>query len=130
MYTNANPQGQGLQVPTDRTTAGGEDRGDARKWYRIEAVFWIIGMIVFIASCIIIHFHPQPYPIDLAATRTIQGLHLLPWLLTALQLPSVLNNPIPSTVAIIAWFVGMIVGGLVRKWRKLRAVRWLITDGV
>jgi membrane-associated phospholipid phosphatase len=84
-------------------------------------------MIVFVASCIIIHFHPQPYPVDLAATRTVQGLHLLPWLITALQLPSVLNNPIPSTVAIIAWFVGMMVVGLVRKLRKLPAATWFIS---
>ena len=127
MYSTTNPKGQGMQVPTDRTTAGGEDRENARKRHRIEAIFWTIGMIIFIASCIIIHFHPQPYPIDLAATRTIQGLHLVPWLLTALQLPSVLNNPIPSTVAIIAWFVGMIAVGLVRKLRKLPALLWFIS---
>ncbi|TMD68150.1 MAG: phosphatase PAP2 family protein [Chloroflexi bacterium] len=127
MYSTTNPKGQGMQVPTDRTTAGGEDRENARKRHRIEAIFWTIGMIIFIASCIIIHFHPQPYPIDLAATRTIQGLHLVPWLLTALQLPSVLNNPIPSTVAIIAWFVGMIAVGLVRKLRKLPSLLWFIS---
>src|SRR5438132_13786989 len=126
MYAKTNPKGQGLQVPTDRTTAGGEDRGYARKWYRIEAVFWIIGMIVFIVSCIIIHFHPQPYPIDIAATQAVQGLHLWPWLITALQFPSELNNPIPSTVAIIAWFVGLLVVGLVRLIRELHAVLWLL----
>ena len=127
MYAKTNPKGQGLQVPTDRTTAGGEDRGDARKWYRIEAVFWIIGMIVFIVSCIIIHFHPQPYPIDIAATQTVQGLHLFPWLDAVLKLPSVLNDPVPSTIAIIAWSVGMIVVGLVRWLRKLPAALWFIS---
>ena len=127
MYAKTNPKGQGLQVPTDRTTAGGEDRGDARKRYRIEAVFWTIGMIVFIASCFIIHFHPQPYPIDIAATQTVQGLHLWPWLITALQFPSELNNPIPSTVAIIAWFVGLLAVGLVRWISKLPAVLWFLS---
>ena len=33
-----------------------------------------------IVSCFVIHFHPQPYSIDLATTYAVQSLHLWPWL--------------------------------------------------
>jgi hypothetical protein len=55
---------KGMQTPTATTSAGGENRGDARKRYRVEAIFWIMGLIVLVASCIIFYAHPQPFPID------------------------------------------------------------------
>lgn len=126
MSSTTNPKGQGLQIPTDQTTAGGENRRDAQKRYRIQAVFWCIGLLIFIASCIVIHFHPRPYPFDVATTQTVQGLHLWPWLNSLIQLPSVLNNPIPSTVALTVWCVGLVVVGFVRFLRKLPAALWFM----
>src|SRR5438132_827037 len=43
MRRTTNPQGQGIQTPTATTTAGGENRRDAQKRHRIEAIFWIVG---------------------------------------------------------------------------------------
>jgi hypothetical protein len=76
MHSTTNPKGQELQTPTDVATAGGENKVYAQRRYRIEAILWSIGMVIFIASCVIIHFHPQPYPFDIATTQAVQGLHL------------------------------------------------------
>src|SRR5439155_10178491 len=76
MFKTTNPQAKGMQTPTAATTAGGENRQDAQKRYRIQGILWFIGLIIFIASCLVIHSHPALYPIDLSATETAQGLHL------------------------------------------------------
>jgi membrane-associated phospholipid phosphatase len=124
MYSTTHSKGQELQTPTDVATAGGENKVDAQKRYRIEAILWSIGMVIFIASCVIIHFHPQPYPFDIATTQTVQGLHLWPWLNTLLQLPSIYNNPVPSAIELTVLFLWFMVVGLVRYLRKLPAFSW------
>src|SRR5260221_3908415 len=60
MQRTTNPQRQGMQTPTATITAGGENRPDARKHHPVELTPRVIGMIVFIASFIGIHAHPQP----------------------------------------------------------------------
>lgn len=115
---------RGMQTPTTTTTAGGESRQDARKRHYVEITLWIIGLIVFIASCVAIRFHPNPYPFDLATTETVQSIHYWPWVVAVIEFPSTLNNPIPSAVALTAWFVGMLIVGFVRFLRKLPAVQW------
>ena len=122
MQRTTNPQG--IQTPTAKTTAGGEDRQDAQKRHRIELPLWIIGMIVFIASCVIIHFHPKPYSFDLAVTEGAQSIHYWPGMVAILDFPSTLNNPIPSAVILALWFVVLIVIGLVRGLRKRPALTW------
>src|SRR5216684_9080232 len=126
MKSITNPKGQGIQTPTATTTAGGESRRDAQKRHRVEAVFWIICMIIFIASCFAVHSHPQPYPFDLSITHTVQSMEIPSWLLAVINFPSVLNNPIPSAVALIAWCVGLLLVGLVRRIRKLPATNWIM----
>src|SRR5216684_3259223 len=126
MKSITNPKGQGIQTPTATTTAGGENRRDAQKRHRVEAVFWIIGMIIFIASCFVMHFHPQPYPFDLATTQTVQHLGAPSWLLAMINFPSVLNDPIPSAVALSMWVVGMLLISLVRRVRRLPALTWVM----
>jgi len=126
MKSITNPKGQGIQTPTATTTAGGENRRDAQKRHRVEAVFWIIGMIIFIASCFAVHSHPQPYPFDLSTTHTVQNLGTPSWLLAMINFPSFLNDPIPSAVALIAWCVGLLLVGLVRRIRKLPATNWIM----
>lgn len=127
MYSTTNPKGQGLKTPTDIVIADGENKGDAQKRYRIEAVIWSIGLLLFIISCFVIHFHPQPYPIDLTTTYAVQSLHLWPWLSTLLILPSIYNNPIPAAISIATLFVAMLAVGLIRLVRKLPAANWLIS---
>lgn len=129
MQRTTNPQGQGMQTPTATTTAGGENRQDAQKRHRIEATLWIIGMLVFIASCLVIHAHPKPYSFDLSTTHTVQSWYLAPWLLTLIVIPSLVNDPIASAVALSIWVFGLILIGLVRHLRKLPAFTW-ITAGI
>src|SRR5438045_123197 len=102
----------GMQTPTATTTAGGGDRQDARRSHRVEMVLWALGLVVFIASCFTIHAHPQPYPFDLSTTQTVQGFHFWSWVNSVLNFPSVLNDPIPSAVALSIWFVGMLLAAL------------------
>src|SRR2546423_5869979 len=75
MFKATNPQAKGMQTPTAATTAGGENRQDAQKRYRIQGILWFIGLMIFISSCLIIYFYPGPYPIDLLATVNVQVVH-------------------------------------------------------
>lgn len=126
MSSTTNPQG--IQTPTATTTAGGENRRDARRRNRIEVVLWGIGLVLFIISCFAIHAHPKPYSFDLAATHTVQGIHpFATWVNPALEFPSTLNNPIPSAVALGIWLGGMLLGALIFRLRGigLAALSWL-----
>jgi membrane-associated phospholipid phosphatase len=126
MQNTTNPGGQGIQMPTPTTTAGGENRQDAQRRHRVEAVLWIIGLLVLTASCFVIHAHPQPYSFDLAATHAVQGWHLPAWLLTLIVLPSIVNDPIFSETALGAWVAVLLLISLVRRLRKLPALSWLM----
>lgn len=118
---------RGIQRPTESTTAGGEDRQDARKRHRIEAVCWVLGVIVLIIACVIIHFHPQPYPVDLSTTEAVQHANTPTPILDVVNFPSLLNNPLPSTVAVLIWFVGLLLIGLIAKLRHSAAVLWIMS---
>src|SRR5438105_1559520 len=118
---------KGMQPPTATTTAGGENRQDARRRHRVEIILWALGLVVFSASCFVIHTHPQPYPFDLSTTQTVQGLHLWSWVNPMLNFPSLLNDPIPSAVALSLWFVGMLLVALTfrLKHKDWTALSWL-----
>jgi membrane-associated phospholipid phosphatase len=119
------PQSQGTQLPTRDKTAGGEDRQKTQRRYHIEAVFWAIGLIIFVTACVLIHGHPQPYPFEVRTTETVQGLHLMPWLLAALIFPSIFNNIGPSLIAMIIWFVGMLLMALIFHLRGRSPLNWI-----
>ncbi len=117
----------GIQTPTATTTAGGENRQDARHRYTIEFVLWCIGIILFILSCFVIHAHPKPYAIDLSTTQTVQGIHpFATWVNPVLEFPSTLNNPIPSAIALYTWFGFMALGALILRLRgiMMAAASW------
>lgn len=118
---------KGMQTPTATTTAGGENRQDAHRRHRVEIMLWVLGLVVFIVSCFVIHAHPKPYPFELATTETVQGLHLWPWVNAVLEFPSTLNNPIPSEVALSLWLVVMLLVALMfrLKHQALAALNWL-----
>lgn len=118
---------KGIQTPNATTTAGGENRQASQRRYRIGVMLWLLGLVVFIVSCFVVHTHPQPYSFDLTATETVQGFHPWSWLNALLEFPSTLNDPIPSEVALSTWFGGMLVAALIL-WLKhhgLAALRWL-----
>ncbi|MEO8972935.1 MAG: phosphatase PAP2 family protein [Ktedonobacteraceae bacterium] len=118
---------EGIQRPTDSTTASGEDRQAARKRHRFEAVFWILGLIVFIIACVTIHLHPQPYPVDLSTTEAVQQANTPAPILDVVNFPSLLNNPIPSAVALLLWTIGLLLIGLIARLRRSAAVLWIMS---
>ncbi|MBV9228241.1 MAG: phosphatase PAP2 family protein [Chloroflexi bacterium] len=127
MHGITNPKG--IQTPTASITAGGEKRQDVQRRHRVEVVLWIIGLIIFIISCFVIHAHPKPYAFDLAATEAAQGAHLWPWVDPVLKFPSILNNPLPSIIALGCWFVGMMVMALIFRLRGKSPLGWVLPAG-
>lgn len=66
---------------------------------------WIIGIIVLLVASVVVHFHPGPWPIDLQTTIFVQHTQIWPWVFWFLNFVSVLNNPLPSTIALVVWLV-------------------------
>ena len=123
MSSTTNPKG--IQISAEATTPGGENLQDARKRHRIEVVLWVLGLIVFILACVTIHFHPQPYPIDLSTTEAVQNAHTPAPILDVVNFPSLLNDPIPSYIASAVWFLGLLIMGLIAKLRHSSAALWI-----
>jgi membrane-associated phospholipid phosphatase len=124
MARTTHPQG----TPTVTAIAGSEKRPDVQRRRRIGIILWFIGLIIFAVSCVIIHAHPQPYPIDLETTHTIQGLPTPSWLVALIELPSnKINNPVPAAIILAAWFVGLLLVGLISYLRKLPTAGWFQT---
>jgi len=85
---------------------------------------WVIGAIILGVAAVIVHNHTNPWPVELAFTKDIQGPHPVPCpipiqphslLEAALFDVSILNDPIPSVIG------GAIVVGallLLRWWRQ------------
>lgn len=112
------------QAPTAEVTAGGENKEDARNRHRIEAILWIMGLIVLVASCFIFHAHPQPFPFDLAVTQALTPLQDVHWANTILQVPSFMNDTYTAIILLSVLFIGMLVTGEVRRRRGMPAVLW------
>lgn len=122
MYSTTNPKG--MQELGATTTAGGENKEDARNRHRIEAILWIMGLIVLVASCFIFHAHPQPFPFDLAVTQALTPLQDMHWANTILQVPSFMNDTYTAIILLSVLFIGMLVTGEVRRRRGMPAVLW------
>ena len=122
MYITTNQKG--IQAPTDEITVGGENRRDTRNRHRVEAIFWIIGLIIMVASCFIFRAHPQPFPIDLAVTQALTPLQDVHWANTILQIPSFMNDTYTSIIMLSVLFIGMLLTGEVRRRRGKSAVLW------
>ncbi|GCE12351.1 phosphatase PAP2 family protein [Tengunoibacter tsumagoiensis] len=114
-----------IQKPTSSTTAGGEDRQDAQRRHRIEVPIWWTVLCVFLISCVVIRFHPDPYPVDLEATHFAQGFRPWPWFWSVVNFPSTLNDPIPSAINLVGWSLFMVLMGLIFWLRKHSPLVWL-----
>jgi membrane-associated phospholipid phosphatase len=123
MYSTTDQKG--MQKPTAPTTAGGENRKDAHNRHRVEVFLWVIGFIVLVISCFIMHVHPQPYPVDIATTQTLTQVQNVHWASSLLQFPSLLNNPIPAAIALTVWFLGLLLMGAISKLRGKSPIWWL-----
>jgi membrane-associated phospholipid phosphatase len=85
---------------------------------------WVIGLIILGVAAFIVHNHTNPWPVELAFTKYIQGPHPVPcpipiqphsWFEATLFDVSMLNNPIPSVVS-AAIVLGALL--LLRWWRQ------------
>jgi len=122
MYSTTNQKG--IKAPTAEITVGGENRRNARNQHRVEAIFWIIGLIILLASCFIFRAHPQPFPIDIAVTQALTPLQDVHWANTILQIPSFMNDTYTSVIMLSILFIGMLVIGEVRRRRRTSSVLW------
>ena len=122
MYDSTNPEG--IQTPTAATTLSGEKREVTIKRFRVVAILWGIGLLIFVVSCFIIHAHPQPYPFDLAVTQALTPLQDVRWANTILQIPTFMNDTYTSIALAAVLFVGMVLTGEVRRRRGKSAILW------
>ena len=90
----------------------------------IPVVLFVIGFILLTVSSFFVHAHPQPYPIDLQTTDTIQSMLLAPIVVNAIDFVSAANDPAPSIIALGVWLVGLVVIGLLARLRGKSPVKW------
>ena len=90
----------------------------------LEAVYFVIGLIVLITSAVILHGQPRPYPFELNFTLAIQSFPSIPLLTGLIDFVSSLNDPIPSIIALAAWLVGLVTMGFIAHLRGRSAVKW------
>lgn len=113
------------QEEITNTTAGGEDKRDARKRHILEGILWVSGLLILIIAAYLTHQHPGPWPGELEFSRTVQSIHYWPWLLSSLMFFSSLNDIPPSIAAVVIFVVGM---ALLRWFRQ--AIFLAVTVGV
>jgi hypothetical protein len=111
------PGKQTLDDTTLDADAKQQDVRVAQTRRRTRRTFWVVGLVTLLAASVIVHFHPAPWPYEVQTTTTMQQLHLWPWLSTPIIWASIVDNPIPSVVGFIAWFVVLSLIG-VFVWRK------------
>jgi membrane-associated phospholipid phosphatase len=118
----------GTTAPRSNVT---EQSGNASSWpwrmgkrYSVAIAVWFVALLLFVLTCAIIHNHPRPYSLDLDSMEAIQAAHLWPLAHLLLIIPSVVDNPVPSYVALGLWLFGLLAIGLIRALRRLPALLW------
>ncbi len=94
---------------------------------RAARTLWVVGLITLLAVSVIVRFHPAPWPFEVQTTTTMQQLQLWPWLSTPIVWASIVDDPIPSTVGFIAWFVVLSLIGVVVWRRGGSPIPWFVT---
>jgi membrane-associated phospholipid phosphatase len=117
----------------DGTIANGDSkRQDARatrtRWI-VAITFWIIGFMALIVASVIVHSHPSPWPFEVQTTITMQQLQLqLPfWVSSPIVWASIVDNPIPSAIGFVLWFVILSLIGVVVWRRGGSPIPWFVT---
>lgn len=108
---------------TGALTINGENN---RRTPVIGYILWFLGLIFLVASCFVIESHKTPYPADLAAAHFIQGLHLATAITLLLLFPSLINDPIPSIIALTLWVCGLLIIGFIQHRRGKSAKPWVM----
>src|SRR5213083_1742845 len=93
----------------------------------VAIALWIIGFIALVVASVIVHSHPAPWPFEVQTTTWMQQLQLWPWLSAAIVWASIVDDPIPSTVGFIAWFVVLSLIGVVVWRRGGSPIPWFVT---
>jgi membrane-associated phospholipid phosphatase len=106
---------KGIQTPTAQTTAGGENRQAAHKRPITEAIVWGLGFVILIIASVSVHAHPGPWPVELAFTRTVQGLPYWPWIPPILDFIGTFDNPTPTGIVLGIVFTGILLMGWYRQ---------------
>jgi membrane-associated phospholipid phosphatase len=112
------------------TVAPGSMQQDARATQIrriVEIMLWIIGVIALIVASVIVRSHPAPWPFEVQTTISLQQLQLWPWLVTPIVWASIVDNPLPSAANFIAWFVVLILIGVVVWRRGGSPIPWFVT---
>ena len=99
----------------DTTTSSGENRRDTHKRHIIEAILWVIGLIILVVASVLIHAHPGPWPVELAFSRTVQHLPYWSWVPPLLNFIGTFNNPTPTGIVLGIVFTAMLLLGWYRQ---------------
>jgi len=119
--STTNPQGTSMPATSSRASAR---RVDVRLRPFPVAIF-VIGVIILTISAFFVHVHPRPYPIDLQTTEAAQSMALPSFVVSAIDFFSAANDPTPSIIALGAWLVGLIIIGLIARFRGKSPAKWL-----
>jgi YihY family inner membrane protein len=120
---------QGKPTRDDATLVGGVRQRNAQMRRDVAIALWIIGFIALVGASVIVRLHPAAWPFDLQTTITLQQLQpQLPfWVSNPIVWASIVDNPIPSTASFIAWFVVLLLTGLVVWRRGGSPIPWFVT---
>jgi membrane-associated phospholipid phosphatase len=117
---------QGLQPPnsTSRTPGESQPRQAIMRPRPMQAICFVIGIVLLSTASVLVHGHPQPYPLDLETTLNIQHLHPYLWVNAFVEFVSSLNNPTPTIIALALWLVSLIIVGVIRRARSKSSILW------
>ncbi len=96
---------------------------------RAARSLWVVGLMTLLVASVIVRLHPAPWAFDLQTTIALQQLQpQLPfWVSNPIVWASIVDNPIPSTASFIAWFVVLLLTGLVAWRRGGSPIPWFVT---
>jgi membrane-associated phospholipid phosphatase len=115
------------QTRNDSTLAACRKRQQRLIGQTIGFTLWGIGLLLFIVSCFVIHAHPQPYPIDITTTPTLQNLQDVNWADTTLHYVGLAIDPITSGTVLTLWVIALLLAGWVSRLRGRYTLRWWVS---
>jgi membrane-associated phospholipid phosphatase len=118
----------GKQTSDGTTVASGVKQQDAvQTRRRVVLPLWVLGFMLLAAASVIVRLHPAPWPFDLQTTITLQNLQLPSWVSTPIVWASIVDNPFPTIISYVAWFVVLSLIGVVVWRRGGSPIPWFVT---
>src|SRR2546421_3126671 len=102
----------------DSTTLAASSKQPLTNTRRIVAfTLWGLGFLLLVVASVIVYSHPGPWPFDLQTTVTLQHSQFANTMSSPAELVSIVDDPLPSTVIPILWFIVLgLIGVFV--WRR------------